>query len=195
MLSAALREAMSWEDFLESYPELADSTVRRRIASLKEIGEGWEIVDTVLNLPAGELQDALIKKAMRLGAVFTEEDFQNLEGELSEPVWRELAAYGGFDPDDPYGELAGEAEWEEDEWEDRQPEAAAASSNMGCLFGGLLGLLALSGSSHTDTDWHRTGGQCSDSDEDEPHYGYRYGRWYYGTGHSWGCENEHKKKK
>jgi len=29
--------------------------------------------------------------------------------------------------------------------------------------------------------------------KDGPHYGYRYGRWYYGHGHRYGCQNDPKK--
>lgn len=31
-------------------------------------------------------------------------------------------------------------------------------------------------------------GEDREKQEDEPHYGYRYGRWYYGRGHTCGCE-------
>lgn len=53
----------------------------------------------------------------------------------------------------------------------------------GCLLG-LLGIF-LSSSKKEDRP------SCHDS---APHYGYRYGRWYYGNDHSYGCENEKKKK-
>lgn len=32
-------------------------------------------------------------------------------------------------------------------------------------------------------------GEDREKSEDEPHYGYRYGRWYYGRGHTYGCEH------
>ena len=36
---------------------------------------------------------------------------------------------------------------------------------------------------------HRDSGKCNgDCDNCPPHYGYRYGRWYYGHGHQHGCE-------
>lgn len=56
-------------------------------------------------------------------------------------------------------------------------------------FGGgcLLGLLGIFLGSSKKED----GSSCHDS---APHYGYRYGRWYYGNDHSYGCEKEKKKK-
>ena len=39
---------------------------------------------------------------------------------------------------------------------------------------------------HTDADHD---GKCDgDCKNCPPHYGYRYGRWYYGHGHNYGCE-------
>ena len=36
---------------------------------------------------------------------------------------------------------------------------------------------------------HKRKGKCSgDCKNCPPHYGYRYGRWYYGHGHNHGCE-------
>ncbi|NMD37669.1 MAG: hypothetical protein GYA87_03185 [Christensenellaceae bacterium] len=36
---------------------------------------------------------------------------------------------------------------------------------------------------------HEHGGKCDgDCENCPPHYGYRYGRWYYGKSHSYGCE-------
>ena len=32
-------------------------------------------------------------------------------------------------------------------------------------------------------------GEDREKQVDEPHYGYRYGRWYYGRGHTYGCEH------
>ena len=50
------------------------------------------------------------------------------------------------------------------------------SGLLGTLFGGILGALFDSSSG--------SGGK-----NDSPHYGYRYGRWYYGHGHTYGCDH------
>lgn len=65
----------------------------------------------------------------------------------------------------------------------REGEETVHEFGGGCLLG-LLGIFL--GSSKKED-----GSSCHDS---APHYGYRYGRWYYGNDHSYGCENEKKKK-
>ena len=48
----------------------------------------------------------------------------------------------------------------------------------------LLAAFTFSGSGRK-RDSGRCDGDCAHC---PPHYGYRYGRWYYGHGHDWGCE-------
>jgi len=58
-------------------------------------------------------------------------------------------------------------------------EKDSASKDDSCALpsqGTILG-----GAEHT----HKCDGDCANW---PPHYGYRYGRWYYGRYHSWGCE-------
>ena len=51
----------------------------------------------------------------------------------------------------------------------------------------LLMLSAMGGSNHRKGTNHRgrCDGNCASC---PPHYGYRYGRWYYGHGHRYGCQ-------
>lgn len=53
---------------------------------------------------------------------------------------------------------------------------------------GFLELLLGIANSNQKEDKHHKG--CCDGDcaNCPPHYGYRYGRWYYGHGHAEGCE-------
>ena len=51
------------------------------------------------------------------------------------------------------------------------------------LFAGI-GIADALSSSHASHPGHCTG-DCANC---PPHYGYRYGRWYYGHGHVHGCE-------
>ena len=53
------------------------------------------------------------------------------------------------------------------------------------LFALLLGAQMLSGSGSGHKDSRYCNGDCANC---PPHYGYRYGRWYYGHGHQGGCE-------
>lgn len=92
---------MQWCDFYDCFWDWADSTRRTRISSLTDIGSGEEIVEAVLEIEEPKIRSQLIRKAMKLGAKFTSEDFQNLECELPDEVYAELAAYAGFSVDCP----------------------------------------------------------------------------------------------
>ena len=93
---------MQWSDFYDNYYDWAESTIRSRISSLKEMGPADEVVDAIVYLPTEQLKVQLIRKAIRYNVEFSHEDFSNLDGELPMEVYRELAAYAGFDADDPY---------------------------------------------------------------------------------------------
>lgn len=52
----------------------------------------------------------------------------------------------------------------------------------------LFLLLAALGRSNQKNDKNRNGRCDGDCANCPPHYGYRYGRWYYGHGHRYGCQ-------
>ena len=90
--------------------------------------------------------------------------------------------------------LAGDDDEEEEEDEDEdeadgEPEEAELPPPMRrhepkLGFWTLLGA-ALLGASGDDGHGGRCTGDCAHC---PPHFGYRYGRWYYGHGHVYGCE-------
>ena len=93
---------MIWSDFYDNYIEWAESTLRSRISSLEDIGSGEEVAEVVMDLPSDKLKAQLIRKAMRHKVQFTHDDFMNLDGELTDELYRELATYTGFDANNPY---------------------------------------------------------------------------------------------
>lgn len=93
---------MTWDDFYDRYCDWSESTVKTRISSLDNIGAGEEVVDVVLNLSDEKIKAQLIRKAMKLGVKFSQEDFMNLDGELPDELYAEVSKYGGFYLDNPY---------------------------------------------------------------------------------------------
>lgn len=72
-----------------------------------------------------------------------------------------------------------------------KPERMGFMGFMSALF--AAGRVVKSAAQETDTDWLGTrrghNGKCDgDCAHCPPHYGYRYGRWYYGHDHIEGCE-------
>lgn len=253
---------MTWDDFYDRYCDWSESTVKSRISSLEDIGNGEEIVDVVLNLSDEKIRGQLVSKAMKLGVKFTREDFMNFDGELSDDVYADVAKYGGFYLDNPYFD-ENNFDWNEfyaefsnlpedmllrciprikkfgdsdevadaissliypaddalydsavacgvkftkeqiehmgrdeddgeesDEWQDeelaaqsRKSKSYNASVGTAIGLGVLIGLFkGVFGSKKRHNG--RCNGDCANC---PPHYGYRYGRWYYGHGHNYGC--------
>ena len=93
---------MKWCDFYDNYYDWADSTRKTRISTLEDMGPGDEIVEVVRDIEDPKVRTQLLNKAMKLGAVFSQEDFADLDGELPPELYEKLGKYAGFDPNDPY---------------------------------------------------------------------------------------------
>lgn len=75
--------------------------------------------------------------------------------------------------------LNGDPMWEE-------PEEQEEDTGLGVAGAVLMGLSMLSeDSDNGKVDDGHCDGDCANC---PPHYGYRYGRWYYGHGHRYGCQ-------
>ena len=87
---------MLWSDFYDNFWDWSDSTRKSRISSLEDIGSGSEVVDVIYEIEDQKIRAQMIRKAIKLGAIFTSEDFQNLEGELPDEVYEQLGQHAGF---------------------------------------------------------------------------------------------------
>lgn len=92
---------MLWTDFYDNFWDWSDTTRSTRISSLEDIGTGEEIVEVIYEIEDNKVRAQLIRKAIKLGAKFTSDDFQNLEDELPDEVYLELGKHAGFDADNP----------------------------------------------------------------------------------------------
>lgn len=77
---------MTWPDFYQHYDEWAESTQLKKISSLESIGPASEVADACNYLCGEKAADALVRKAIRLGLVFTPQDIIALDGTISEPI-------------------------------------------------------------------------------------------------------------
>ena len=274
---------ITWWDFYNYFSDWSEDDILHRMDQLEDIGTGFEVSDAVTDLPTEKLRVKLIRKAMQNNVSFTHDDFMNLDGELPDEVYRELAKYTGFDASCPelnpnnltwdifYSESYGWSEadmpkrieqlktfgsadevceivcempnWDcqdalyqkavqngvkfsrdqledmgkyngapEDDWEaiflvdddtfnenmvqlEKDIDILCDSldelyqpkpKKKGLGFWGWLGVAALAflGSGSSKKDSGHCDGDCANC---PPHFGYRYGRWYYGHGHRHGC--------
>ena len=141
-------------------------------------------------------------KALAIAAVrnsaerLTAEDMEYLYGEIDDEVIIEICKQRNI--------LLPEDLREEEEYEDEEPEEIEEDEPLeevdiyvddfspppkrpgffAALFGVIAGV-----SMASESQQHRHNGRCNgDCAHCQPHYGYRYGRWYYGHDHVHGCE-------
>ncbi len=118
-----------------------------------------------------EMVAMLAEKAGQLNP-YDQDDEDEVEEDVEDEIDEE-------DDDIDEDEIDEDDDYDDDEiYEDELPRSAIrAAAGVGFLEG-LSSLFSNKSSS-------RCTGNCASC---PPHYGYRYGRWYYGHGHDWGCE-------
>ena len=92
---------MLWTDFYDEFWDWTDAIRCTHIASLEDVGTGEKIVEVIYEIEDPEVRTQLIRTAIKFGAKFTFEDFQNLEDELPDDIYHELGNHAGFDADNP----------------------------------------------------------------------------------------------
>ena len=100
---------MLWNDFYDRYPSWADSTLKSKISTLKNIGSGKEVVEVCLDIDDYTIRSQLIRKAIKLGVKFKDDDLNCLNWELPEDVWDEIEIYTKSNPPKKRKSLAGKA--------------------------------------------------------------------------------------
>lgn len=199
---------MDWDTYYEKFYDWATSTQISRLSSLTSFGSSSEITEVAQELMDEQAASRLIKKAVAYGVQFTADEIYDLSGccnteamnalltsskckftqEQLEDIW-------GTADDDILEKVAAQNKitlFEEDEEiEDNAEEAlfvepTASEPKMG-FFSKLLLAVGIAGAFSPKSKQHP--GHCTgDCAHCPPHYGYRYGRWYYGHGHVHGCE-------
>lgn len=201
-LTQSLGGTMSWELFYEHFYDWKMSTRRSNAIAQKQFGPAQEVVDIAVELLDEDSATKLLNNAHAAGVRFSAEEILQLDGTVSGSVIAKLAmsASDTLTAEDlnDISYLMSDAEIEkvakkhgitvveeEDEfWEESAPQRK--KSGVG-LFGAVLLGLSLIGGSPKSKKKHngRCNGDCANC---PPHYGYRYGRWYYGRHHQYGCQ-------
>lgn len=206
---------MTWEDFESNYCDWSTEITARRIAKLKKFGDPESVCEVILGMPTPELEDALYNKAVIKGVRFTQSHLNRM-GHVEYQVKKAL---DNFATDEQVAQLeqnvSGLCKQLDAQFPEQTHQAQAeevARGTLGCLgaiisaiFGVFYVLISVifglskkhdDGSHHRYSLWgrshrktskksHHCDGDCANC---PAHYGYRYGRWYYGHGHQYGCE-------
>lgn len=198
---------MDWDTYYEKFYDWATSTQIRKMSSLTSFGAPSEVTEVAQEYMDEAAASRLIKKAVAYGVQFTPEEIYDLSGCCNQEAMNVLldAAKCHFSQEqleDLWGTVDDEVlervaarnrvklfddRSEDDALDsaiyDELTPAAPKTGFFTKLFAGI-GIAGALSSSHSVHPGHCTG-DCANC---PPHYGYRYGRWYYGQGHQHSCE-------
>ena len=208
----------TWKEYFEQYYDWTDCTKIQRLSQLTNVGPVAEVVEVIIDLDCDHQNaaNALLKKAVDAGMQFSAEDLCQFCLDMDhELVHRALLQsipsfntdsiedlYGTFDEEDirevcckgrvPLPEEMREEELPDD-IEDTVDDLEELVDYERCMpkigfFTKLalaIGLADMLGHFHDQQHKEVCDGDCAHC---PPHYGYRYGQWYYGHHHDYGCE-------
>ncbi len=202
---------MTWDDFYERFYDLSHSTQKSYSYKLTDYGPADEVFEVLSEFAFYDQKFAsrFASKALDGGVHFTPEHALEITNLIEKPVLSRMAetAVPAFNREqleeiymliddatferiskkqniDIFADEEPEEEYEPDddiEFVEPQPKKLGF---FGTLFAVVAGASLASGSKRKQHNG-RCDGDCVNC---PPHYGYRYGRWYYGHDHQHGCE-------
>ena len=150
----------TWDEYYEKFYDWAESTQVRNLSALTSLGSADEVGEIIIELQVNvPAANRLLRKAVEEKLAFSGSD---------------LAEFAYIN--------------------DKEPVTAAVliseppAPKRG-FFGTLAAIFAGASAGVSSAQGRRHNGRCNgDCANCPPHYGYRYGRWYYGHDHDHGCE-------
>lgn len=199
---------MTWDDYYGGFYDWSPSTQKNYTYRLSDYGpadEVWEVAQE-LAFQDESFAAKFLEKALTVGVRFTPEQVLEMVGTVEESVLSKIAEQTDvpFDreqleeiyrmiDDASFLRLSRRAKidvFDDEPAAYEQPEQIQyilpKKKKVG-LFTALTAFAA--GSALAGRDRKKHDGHCDGDCANCPsHYGYRYGRWYYGKGHQYGCE-------
>ena len=199
---------MTWDDYYGGFYDWSPSTQKNYTYRLSDYGsadEVWEVAQE-LAFQDEAFATKFLEKALAAGVRFTPEQVLEMVGTVEESVLSKIAEQTDvpFDreqleeiymmiDDASFQRISRRAKidvFDDEPSTCEQPEQVQyilpKEKKVG-LFTALAAFAA--GSALASRGKKKHDGHCDgDCANCPPHYGYRYGRWYYGKGHQYGCE-------
>ena len=199
---------MTWDDYYGGFYDWSPSTQKNYTYRLSDYGSAGEVWEAAQELAFQDEAFAtkFLEKALAAGVRFTPDQVLEMMGTVEESVLSKIAERTDvpFDreqleeiymmiDDASFQRISRRAKinvFDDEPAAYEQPEQVQyilpKKKKVG-LFTALAAFAAgspLAGQVRKKHDGH-CDGDCANC---PPHYGYRYGRWYYGKGHQYGCE-------
>lgn len=202
---------LTWDEYYDNFYDWSLSTQKSYSYGLTSYGSADEVFEVVSEFVFYDKKFAnhFVDKALSAGVQFTPDQILELTLLIEKPTLTRMAetASPSFNreqleeiymliDDDVFDKISKihnidifnddtESEEIEQEWGQPIPEPIPPKLGFfGTLFTVLAGIGSITKSSPTNHNG-RCNGDCANC---PPHYGYRYGRWYYGHDHVHGCE-------
>ena len=195
---------MDWQTFYERFFDWAPSTQVQRVRQLTSFGPSDQVAEVAQELMDEKSASRFIRKALEAGVSFTAENIEDLccscdketinamlEKSREHFTQEQLEDLWGMADDEVINRVAKKNHVRLfDEPEDEDPEAEDIDIPQEAYpkklsFWQSLGIAGLLFGGKKRNPSGKCNGDCAHC---PPHYGYRYGRWYYGHGHTHGCE-------
>ena len=195
---------MTWDEYYDKFYEWADSTQISRLSSLTSFNPDCsaEVLEVAQCFVDDKIAMRLINKALAGGVRFSVDEIMELTSMVEKPMLTRLVD----DATEPFSKeqleelymLIDDDVFERVSKRNRVDIFAEEKSNDDTFIEETpepkLGFftklaLALGVASALNKRHEKHNGRCNgDCAHCPPHYGYRYGRWYYGHHHQHGCE-------
>ncbi len=207
-LLCRLSGVMSWDDFYEHFFDWTEEVQERNALAQKAFGDPGQVCEVVSEFFNADTATRFVKNAMAAGTKFTathiSEELINCVDESFIPELVKAASTkfteDEFDLVSSYlteadqlkvahkSNIQLEEAFDEEPYEEYQvPQKRSGLGPLGMIAAIALGLLGGGKQKDNTNKWYR--GRCNgDCAHCPPHFGYRYGRWYFGRHHQYGCQ-------
>ena len=189
-----------WEDFYQYYDEWDEKTQVRRAGDITDFGSAEEVSEVIQCFLDKECAIAFTKLALKGGVEFPVAEIRELVCCVDSSLHRDLmransTKYTEDDFDYFYG-LVEDKIIKYIAKEEKVPYTLPSEIQIQMpkqkgpgLFTAILAGLGMASLYDKHVNGSHHNGRCNgDCAHCPPHYGYRYGRWYYGHDHVHGCE-------
>lgn len=204
-LTASLGGKLTWRFFYDSFYSWFEDLQGKNATAQKEFGSTDEVCEIAVALCEEDDATRFMENALAAGVKFSADEIVEIAGNISSDTvinmiesqkirltaeqLDDLSYVLGEDDIQEIAELSGLNVAEEFDDEIEEWETPVGSQPRKSGIGFLGGLAVISSLLFGGSKNHKHSGRCNgDCAHCPPHYGYRYGRWYYGHHHTRGCE-------
>ena len=176
----------TWDDFYRECCDLPDEVLMKCIPRIDTFGPSDEVTEAVDSIVNFDIADALFTRAVQRGVRFTQGELERL-GRSTDGSDRLFIADDVRDFNESVtDEMISEFDLAIDRVSVNVEKKVIGQRNPKPRRGGLVGILSAVAGAFAGDQKHsgRCDGDCASCPS---HYGYRYGRWYYGHAHQYGC--------